>query len=177
MRLLTSKYLLIFILFIAMLGLPVLEELQARGRGGGGGRGGGAHVSRGGGYRGGGMGGGGFQGVHRPGPGAGQRPGGGGSVQRPGPGAGRPGPGGSYQGGSYQRNVNVDVDNNWHRGRYGYGRVAGAVAVGATVAALSAAAQPVVYGGTTYYVDGDTYYKQCYQGDEAAYCVVENPNP
>jgi hypothetical protein len=53
--------------------------------------------------------------------------------------------------------------------------VAGAVAVGATVAALSAAARPVVYGGTTYYQDGSTYYKRCYEGDELAYCAVENP--
>jgi hypothetical protein len=70
----------------------------------------------------------------------------------------------------------VNVNNNWHGGGYGYGRgVAGAVAVGATVAALSYAAQPRVYGGTTYYVDGNTYYKTCYQGDELAYCAVENP--
>jgi hypothetical protein len=53
--------------------------------------------------------------------------------------------------------------------------VAGAALVGTTVAALSAAARPVVYEGTTYYQDGGTYYKQCYQGDEVAYCVVENP--
>jgi len=53
--------------------------------------------------------------------------------------------------------------------------VAGAVAVGATVAALSASARPVVYGGTTYYQDGGNYYKQCYEGDEVAYCAVENP--
>lgn len=178
MRLLTGKHLLFFILIIALLGLPILlEEAQARGGGGrgggGGGRGGGgrggAHVSGGGGYRGGGMGGGGFQGVQRPGPGAG------GSY------AGRPGAGGSYQGGSYQKNINVNVNNDWHRGRYGYGGVAagvaGAVAVGTVVWALSSAARPVVYGGTTYYVDGNTYYKPCYQGDEAAYCVVDNPNP
>jgi hypothetical protein len=53
--------------------------------------------------------------------------------------------------------------------------VAGAVAVGATVAALSAAARPVVYQGTTYYQDGGNYYKECYQGDEVTYCAVENP--
>lgn len=181
MRLLTGKYLLTFILAIALLGLPVLlEEAQARGGGrgdGGGGRGGGARVSGGGGHRGD-MGGGGFQGASRPGGGA--------SVQRPATGAGgsyagRPGAGGAHYGSTYQKNVNVNVGNNWHGGRYGYGGVAagvaGAVVVGTVVAAISAAARPVVYGGTTYYVDGNTYYKPCYQGDEAAYCVVENPNP
>jgi hypothetical protein len=55
--------------------------------------------------------------------------------------------------------------------------VAGALAVGTTVAVLSSAARPVPYGGTTYYVDGDTYYKRCYQGDELAYCVVPKPVP
>lgn len=70
------------------------------------------------------------------------------------------------------------VDNDWHRGRYGYGGVAaGAVAVGTVVRAVSSTARPVVYGGTTYYVDGNTCYKPCYQGDEAAYCVVQNPSP
>ncbi len=51
------------------------------------------------------------------------------------------------------------------------------VAVGTVVWAISSAARTVVYGGTTYYVDGNTYYKPCYQGDEVAYCVVENPKP
>ena len=181
MRRLTGNYLLIFILVSALLGLPVLiEEAQARG-GGRGGRGGG------GGYRGGGMGGGGFQGAQRPSGGAGRQAG---SVQRGDAGrrdvgrdAGRRDVDASRRDvTARQRDVNVsrnvNVSGDWHGGygRYGYG-VAGAVAVGATVAALSAAARPVVYGGTTYYVDGGTYYKQCYQGDEVAYCVVENPNP
>jgi len=166
MRWLTGKSLLSFILVLALLGLPVLVDEAYGQRGGGGRGGGGARVS--GGYRGGGMGGGGFQGV--------QRPNGGGSYQ-----ASRPGAGGAYYGSTYQKNVNVNVDNNWHGGRYGYGGaaagVAGAVAVGTVVAAISRSARPVVYGGTTYYVDGNTYYRPCFQGDEAAYCVVENPNP
>jgi hypothetical protein len=170
MRRLTGKSLLSVILVMALLGLPVLVDEAYAQRGGGGRGGGGVHVSGGGGYRGGGMGGGGFQGgVQRP-------TGGGGSYQ-----ASHPGAGGAYQGGTYQKNVNVNVDNNWHGGRYGYGGVAagvaGAVAVGTVVAAISRSARRVVYGGTTYYVDGNTYYKPCYQGDEAAYCVVENPNP
>jgi hypothetical protein len=159
MRKLTGKSFLSFILVMALLGL-FNESYAQRG---GGGRGGG-------GYRGGGMGGGGFQGgVQRP-------TGGGGSYQ-----ASRPVAGGAQYGSTYQKNVNVNVDNNWHGGRYGYGGVAagvaGAVAVGTVVGAISRAARPVVYGGTTYYVDGNTYYRPCYQGDEAAYCVVENPNP
>jgi hypothetical protein len=160
MRKHTGNSLLSFILIMALMGLPVLLGEAYAQRGGGG---------RGGGYRGGGMGGGGFQGVQRPGPGAG------------GAYAGLPAGSVSYQGGTYQKNVNVNVDNNWRRGRYGYGGVAagvaGAVAVGTVVWAISSAARPVVYGGTTYYVDGNTYYKPCYQGDEAAYCVVQNPNP
>jgi hypothetical protein len=70
------------------------------------------------------------------------------------------------------------VDNDWHRGRPGYGvgaGLVGAAVVGTTVYALSSAARPVVYGGTTYYQDGGAYYKQCYQGDEVAYCAVANP--
>ena len=112
----------------------------------------------------------------RGGGGGGGRGGGGGNYQ-----ASRPGTGGGQYNSMYQRNVNVNVDNDWHGGRYGYGGVAagvaGAVAVGTVVGAISRAARPVVYGGTTYYVDGNTYYKPCYQGDEAAYCVVQNPNP
>jgi hypothetical protein len=173
MRRLTGKSLLGFILAIALLVLPVLlDEAYAQRGGGGGGRGGGgARVSGGGGYRGGGMGGGGFQGsVQRP-------TGGGGSYQASRTGAGGP----QYGSTTYQKNVNVNVDNNWHGGRYGYGGVAagvaGAAAVGTVVWAISSAARPVHYGGTTYYVDGNTYYKPCYQSDEAAYCVVKNPNP
>ena len=163
MRRLTGKSLLSVILVMALLVLSVLLSGAYAQRGGGGRGGGGARVS-GGGYRGGGMGGGGFQGVQRP-------PAGGGSYQ-----ASRPGAGGAQYGSTYQKNVNVSVDNNWHGGRYGYG-VGRAVAVGTVVWAISSAARPVVYGGTTYYVDGNTYYKPCYQGDEAAYCVVENPRP
>jgi hypothetical protein len=67
-----------------------------------------------------------------------------------------------------QGTVRRSSDQGW-AGR-GLSLMAGAaVAVGTTVAALSAAARPVVYEGTTYYQDGGNYYKQCYEGDEAAY--------
>lgn len=154
------KFLLTVILTVALMGLPVLlDEAQAQrgGRRGGGGRGGG--------FRGGGMGGGGFQGVSRPRPPA--RPSQPIHPSRP-----------SRPSGGYHRTVNVKVDHGWRHGWGGVAAgVAGAVAVGSVVYALSNAARPVNYGGTTYYVDGDTYYKKCFQGDQEAYCVVENPNP
>ncbi|MBM4287229.1 MAG: hypothetical protein FJ135_03590 [Deltaproteobacteria bacterium] len=163
MRRLTAKFFLSFILVMALLSLPFLLEV-AQARGGGGGRGGGGH-------RGGGMGGGGFHAAPRPSGGAGHA----GSIQRVDP--GRRDVDASRRDVDVTRNVVVDVDNTWHGGPQRPGRVARAVAVGSVVYALSSAAQPVVYDGTTYYVEGDTYYKQCYQGDEVAYCVVENPNP
>jgi len=172
------KSFLTVILTIAMMGFPlILNEVQAQ-RGGRGG--GGARISGGGGgFRGGGMGGGGFQGVSRPPrpsqPIAPGRPGGGSGVRPPRPSQpiapGRPG-------GGYYHNVNVKVDHGWSHGWGGVAAgVAGAVAAGSVVYAISSAARPVVYGGTTYYQDGNTYYKKCFQGDEEAYCVVENPNP
>jgi hypothetical protein len=73
----------------------------------------------------------------------------------------------------------VNVNQNWNaygRPGYGYGGVAAGLAVGATVAYLSAAAQPVVVNNQTYYNDGGTYYQKCYEGTEVSYCVVPNPN-
>jgi hypothetical protein len=62
----------------------------------------------------------------------------------------------------------------------GYRPYAGAavtgLAVGATVAAISASAQPVVVDNQTYYNDGGTYYQKCYEGTDVSYCVVPDPN-
>jgi hypothetical protein len=71
------------------------------------------------------------------------------------------------------RNINVNVDH----GGIGWGvaaGVAGAVAVGTLVRAVSSTARPVVYGRSTCYVNGNTYYKQCYQGGEwlIAWCII-----
>lgn len=77
------------------------------------------------------------------------------------------------------RDVNVSGGWNAYSGP-GYRPYAGAavagLAVGATVAYLSASAQPVVVNNQTYYSDGGTYYQKCYQGTEVSYCVVPNPN-
>jgi hypothetical protein len=75
----------------------------------------------------------------------------------------------------------VNVSQNWNAYTgAGYRPYAGAgaraLAVGATVAYLSAAAQPVVVNNQTYYSDGGTYYQKCYEGTEVSYCVVPNPN-
>jgi hypothetical protein len=74
----------------------------------------------------------------------------------------------------------VNVNRNWNAYTGpGYRPYAGAavagLAVGATVAALSAAAQPVVVNGQTYYEDSGNYYQKCYEGTEVSYCVVEDP--
>ncbi len=84
-------------------------------------------------------------------------------------------------GGTYTRNVNVSGNWSAYYGPgyrpYPYaGAAAAGLAVGATVAYLSAAAQPVVVNNQTYYVDGTTYYQKCYKGSEVAYCVVPKPN-
>ena len=115
-------------------------------------------------------------------------PRGGAAVRGPGGGAAARGPGGqtAYRpgttpsgGGTYNRNVNVNQNWNAYSGP-GYRPYAGAavagLAVGATVAALSAAAQPVVVNNQTYYSDGGTYYQKCYEGTEVSYCVVPDPN-
>jgi hypothetical protein len=75
----------------------------------------------------------------------------------------------------------VNVNQNWNAytgpGYRPYARAAVAgLAVGTTVAALSAAAQPVVVDGQTYYEDGGNYYQKCYEGTEVSYCVVPDPN-
>ena len=77
---------------------------------------------------------------------------------------------------------NVTVGGGW--GHYGAGAVAagavaGAVAglaIGATIASLPAAAQPLDVGGQTYYYDGTNYYQPCAQGSDMNYCVVSDPN-
>lgn len=173
-------------LFLAVLliGLPYLEaQAQRGGRGGGGG---GARAGSGG------MSGGSFRGggaaVQGPRGGAAvQGPRGGAAVRGPGGGAAARGPGGqtAYRpgttpGGGATYNRNVNVNQNWNAyNRPGYRPYAGAavagLAVGATVAAISASAQPVVVDNHTYYNDGGTYYERCYEGTEVAYCVVPNP--
>jgi hypothetical protein len=87
---------------------------------------------------------------------------------------------------SWNRNVNVSQtynvsgDGGW--GYYGGGGgavAAGALAglaIGATVASLPAAAQPLDVGGQTYYYDGTNYYQPCYGGSDTNYCVVSDPN-
>jgi hypothetical protein len=77
---------------------------------------------------------------------------------------------------------NVTVSGGW--GHYGAGAVAaGAVAgaaaglvIGATIASLPSAAQPLDVGGQTYYYDGTNYYQPCAQGSDMNYCVVSDPN-
>lgn len=74
----------------------------------------------------------------------------------------------------------MNVNQNWNAyngpGYRPYARAAVAgLAVGTTVAALSAAAQPVVVDGQTYYSDGGNYYEKCYEGTEVSYCVVPDP--
>jgi len=179
-------------LFVAglLISLPFLCP-DAQGQRGGGGRGGGGGARGGGG--GGGLSGGSFRGggavAQGPRGGAAARgPGGGAAVRGPGGGAAARGPGGqtAYRpgttpsgGGTYNRNVNVNQNWNAYSGP-GYRPYAGAavagLTVGATVAALSAAAQPVVVNNQTYYSDGGTYYQKCYEGTEVSYCVVPDPN-
>ena len=176
-----------------LVGLPILSsEAQALRRGGGGFHGGGFS---GGSFRGG--------GVWAQGPRGGtvaegprgrqyaQTPRGGQAYRSPTGAAAARGPAGgtayrpptSYPagGGTYNRNVNVSQNWNAYYGPgyrpYPYARAAAAgLAVGATVAYLSAAARPVEVNNQTYYVDGNTYYQKCYQGTGVSYCVVPNPN-
>ncbi len=190
MKLTNLKTLLWSLFLVALLvALPYLcSEAQAQrgggGRGGGRGGGGGGYHGGGGGFSGGSMRGG-AGGPSRGAGGAG-RPGGPGGVG----GAGRPGgPGGvgapgRGAGGAYQGNVNVNrnvtASRNWNAytgpGYRPYaGAAAAGLAVGATVAYLSASAQPVAVNNQTYYVDGNTYYQKCYQGTEVSYCVVPDP--
>jgi hypothetical protein len=115
-------------------------------------------------------------------------PGGSAAARGPAGGAAARGPGGqtatrsaTTASGSATYNRNVNVNQNWNAyAGPGYRPYAGAavagLAVGATVAYLSASAQPVAVNNQTYYVDGNTYYQKCYQGSEVSYCVVPNPN-
>ncbi len=76
--------------------------------------------------------------------------------------------------------MNVSGSGNWNAYTgsgyrpYAGGAVAG-LAVGATVAALSSAAQPVTVNNQTYYNDGGNYYQKCYEGTDVSYCVVPDP--
>jgi hypothetical protein len=84
---------------------------------------------------------------------------------------------------SYNRNINVSQTYNVSGGGWGYygggavaaGAIAG-LAIGATIASLPAAAQPLDVGGQTYYYDGTNYYQPCFGGSDTNYCVVPNPN-
>jgi hypothetical protein len=86
------------------------------------------------------------------------------------------------------RNVNVDVDNDWHGwggyydhpvGAYAAGAVAGAAVTAAVMGsryyALPAGCGPYPYGGFTYYSCGGAWYKPTYQGDTVVYVVVAKP--
>jgi len=176
-------------LFVAglLIGLPFLCSDAQGQRGGGRGGGGGARAG-GGGMSGGSLRGGGGYAQGPRGGAVAQGPRGGAAVRGPAGGAAARGPGGQTAtrpatpaggGATYNRNVNVNQNWNAYNGP-GYRPYAGAavagLAVGATVAALSAAAQPVVVNHQTYYSDGGTYYQKCYQGTEVSYCVVPNPN-
>jgi hypothetical protein len=76
------------------------------------------------------------------------------------------------------RTVNVSGGAGW--GYYGGGgAVAGAaagLAIGAAIASLPGAAQPMVVNNQNYYYDGTNYYQPCYGGSDTNYCVVSDPN-
>lgn len=131
-----------------------------------------------------------------------QRPGGGGSgTQRPsqrpgggGSGTQRPGQGGNINTGNINtgdinidRDVHVDVDNDWN-GWGGYydhpiaagvaiGAVAGitAAAIGSRYYALPPGCSPYPYSSLTYYSCGSAWYQPTYQGDTVVYVVVDKP--
>ena len=86
------------------------------------------------------------------------------------------------------RDVHVDVDNNWRGwggyydhpvGAYAAGAVMGAAVAAAVVGsryyALPAGCAPYPYGGYTYYSCAGAYYKPTYQGDTVVYVVVAKP--
>lgn len=86
------------------------------------------------------------------------------------------------------RDVHVDVDNDWH-GWHGYydhpvGAYAAGVVVGSAVTAavigsryyaLPAGCAPYPYSGYTYYSCSSVWYKPTYQGSTVVYVVVAKP--
>ena len=50
------------------------------------------------------------------------------------------------------------------------------LAIGASVASLPAAAQPMYVNNQNYNYDGTNYYQPCAQGSDMTYCVVSDPN-
>jgi hypothetical protein len=116
-------------------------------------------------------------------------PGGAGVAQGPGGTTVARGPGGNTAAwqdndyNHYNHNINVNQTYNVSGGGWGYygggaaaaGVIAG-LAIGATVASLPAAAQPLDVGGQTYYYDGTNYYQPCFGGSDSNYCVVADPN-
>ena len=188
----------------AFISLITLAAYEAEARGGGGGARGGGSMSM---SRGGGFGGGGGGGFNRGGGGGGgtfsrggSYGGGGnrgnvntGNVNRGNINTGNINTGNVNRGNintgnvNVNRNVNVDVDNNW-RGWGGYydHPVGAGVAIGAAAAvtaaaigsryyALPPACSPYPYSGFTYYSCGGAYYKPTYQGDTVVYVVVAKP--
>jgi hypothetical protein len=86
------------------------------------------------------------------------------------------------------RDVHVDVDNDWHGwggyydrpvGAYAAGVMVGAAvtaaAIGSRYYALPAGCVPYPYSGFTYYSCAGAYYKPTYQGDTVVYVVVNKP--
>jgi hypothetical protein len=83
--------------------------------------------------------------------------------------------------------VNVSQSYNVSGGGGGWGYYGGGggavaagalagLAIGATIASLPAAAQPLDVNNQTYYYDGTNYYQPCYGGSDTNYCVVSDPN-
>ena len=129
-------------------------------------------------------------GVQRPG----QRPGqGGAGTQRPGGGRNQVGSGNrntiSNSGNTFNRNTNVNVDNDWGGDWNGWGdyplgaglavgAVAGmtAAAIGSAYYALPGGCSPYPYHGYSYYHCGGAYYQPQYEGDTVVYVTVPDPN-
>jgi hypothetical protein len=87
------------------------------------------------------------------------------------------------------RDVHVDVDNDWNgwggyydhpRGAYAAGVVVGAATtaavMGARYYALPTGCAPYPYSGFTYYSCSNVWYKPTYQGSTVVYVVVAKPN-
>jgi hypothetical protein len=86
------------------------------------------------------------------------------------------------------RDVHVDVDNDWHGwggyydhpvGAYAAGAMVGAAvtaaAIGSRYYALPTGCAPYPYSGFTYYSCANVWYKPTYQGDTVVYVVVAKP--